>query len=299
MSSLPDLSSANDFQFDAYVDVACLTLLTYDTVLTFGREEKHIWKSKWSFIKLLYLWTRYGTFFDTAIAVQKRVGNMGPSYCRIATDFDTTFAGFGIGITEIILMIRTYAQYNRSKKLLGFFLFLWLSISGVSIWAGFQLAKSYSIQTSAPSSTSCDGSTNSNLGIVCFAALLVGETAIVSLTLWKGLRIFFLSKSRHRQSQLVTAFYRDGIMFYLIMLLIFIAAVVLQFLAPTPLQHVGDTPLRVIHSISACHLVIHVREIAHDDEDDINGRTILSGIAFASPPQSRRDTHTFIRDQTI
>ncbi|KAJ6542767.1 hypothetical protein B0H19DRAFT_1171821 [Mycena capillaripes] len=63
--------------------VACLTLLVGDTLLNFSREvcttflfrrnsnvhqHRHIWKSKWSLIKCLYLWSRYGTFLDTTLA---------------------------------------------------------------------------------------------------------------------------------------------------------------------------------------------------------------------------------------
>jgi len=124
LNSLLDPTSAGDFVLTSYVDIACLTLLTYDTLLSVGQEYKHIWKSKWSVIKVLYLCSRYGAFIDTTIAVHKRVSNTGPSFCKFASDFDTIYSGLRIGVTEIILMIRTYAQYDRSKKLMAFFLLL-------------------------------------------------------------------------------------------------------------------------------------------------------------------------------
>jgi len=111
--------------------VACLTLLTYDTVLNIDREYRHVWRSKWGLIKCLYLWTRYSTFIDTVFAVQKRSNwNLDPSTCSAYTTFDTIFAGFGIGVTEIILMVCTYALYGRSKKLLRFFFIMWIAIGG-------------------------------------------------------------------------------------------------------------------------------------------------------------------------
>jgi len=109
---------------------------------------------------------------------------------------------------------------------------------------------------------------------------------------------FFLSKSKHRQSQLMTTFYRDGIAFYLVMFFVLIIVVILRLVAPIPLQSVGETPLRVIHAISACHLVIHAREVANQEGEDLkSGRSRLSGIDFGSPAAaaggSRRDTRLF------
>ncbi|KAJ7620556.1 hypothetical protein DFH06DRAFT_1234202 [Mycena polygramma] len=95
------LTPTSFFQLDAYVHVACMTLLIYDTVLNLDVECRHVWKSKWGVVKCLYLWTRYGTFIDTALALEKRVNlHIDPSSCRIFTDFDTIFAGLGIVVAE-------------------------------------------------------------------------------------------------------------------------------------------------------------------------------------------------------
>jgi len=145
--------------------------------------------------------------------------------------------------------------------------------------------------------TSCNVESGT-LGVGLYATMLVVETIIVLLTLWKGLHVFFLSKSKHRQSQLMTTFYRDGIAFYLVMFFVLIIVVILRLVAPIPLQSVGETPLRVIHAISACHLVIHAREVANQEGEDLkSGRSRLSGIDFGSPAAaaggSRRDTRLF------
>jgi len=291
-----DSGPAFDLQLLSYVDVACLALLTYDTLLNVSLEYRHIWKSKWGFIKCLYLWSRYGTFLDTTVAVLSRLDmNIGPSSCNTFSKFNTIFAGFGIGITEIILMTRTYALYGRPKKLLAFFMILWLSIGGVCTWAVINLTSS----NPAPSpfiSCALDTSSNvllvSNVGLVCYISLLAGETVIVLLTFWKGLRTFQLAGSASRSSHLVVSFYLDGIMFYLIMLLIFVVVVVLQNTAPQMLRSIGVTPLRVMHSILACHLVIHVRVVA--SQSDTN-TSIKSAIVFANlPADSRRGVDTVV-----
>jgi len=292
-----DSNTASDLRLISYVDVACLALLTYDTLLNVNMEYRYIWKSKWSFIKCLYLWSRYATFLDTTVAVLSRLDmNIDSSSCNIFSKFNTIFAGFGIGITEIILMTRTYALYGRSKKLLVFFMILWLSVGGVCTWAVISLTSS----NPAPSAfISCVLETSSsvllvsNVGLVCYISLLAGETVIVLLTIWKGVRTFYLAGTASRSSHLIVSFYLDGIMFYLMMLLIFIVVVVLQNVAPPMLRSIGVTPLRVMHSILSCHLVIHVRVVA--SENEVTTMSTKSPLVFANlPPESRRGVDTVV-----
>jgi len=283
-------TSAGDSELSSYVDVACLTFLTYDTLLSAGQEYKYMWKSKWSVIKVLYICARYGTFIDTSMDVHERVSNVGSSSCRLASGFAIFFAGIGMAVIEIILMIRTYAQYNRSKRLLAFFLLLWCFAASFIAWTAFQWTKSSTIN-SLSSLTSCNLTLEPSTLAVRFYAVMLGmETITVFLTLWKGFHTgFFRYRSQH-QTSLATTFYRDGIAFYLIMLFALNTAAVIQFVAPTPLQGLGETPTRVIHSIAACHLIIHVREVAETDNEDNTSRHTTSGLEFASP-SAVRESH--------
>ncbi|KAJ7206057.1 hypothetical protein GGX14DRAFT_397324 [Mycena pura] len=162
--------------------------------------------------------------------------------------FRGLFAALGVGIAEIILMIRTYAQYNKSKKLLAFFVLLWVLVDSAS-------------------STSCNVESGT-LAIACYAALLGGETV-------------FFSESRNRHSHLMTTFYRDGLNLRIPIVIRFVPV---KIHLNTPLQGTHVTPLRVVHSISACHLVIHVREVANQDSEDKTSGRITSGLEFVSPP---------------
>ncbi|KAJ7157863.1 hypothetical protein C8R43DRAFT_995935 [Mycena crocata] len=172
-------------------------------------------------------------------------------------------------------MIRTYALYGRSKRLLSFFLILWFSIGGLNTWAMIQWTASFKIEVAPSPINSCVLDSSSNIGLICYVSLLAGETVIVALTLWKALQTFW--RSAHGHTSLVTSFYRDGILFYLMMLLIFTVEVIVQSVAPESLKFVADTPLRVLHSIFACHLVIHIRFVASEEDTD----TMKSAILFA------------------
>ncbi|KAJ7260106.1 hypothetical protein C8J57DRAFT_1514809 [Mycena rebaudengoi] len=243
------------------VNVASLTLLSYDVLLNLSEEYHHIWKSKWSLIKCLYLWSRYGPFIDTAITVLRGELLLGvsPTSCNTLAKFNTVFSIFGIVVTEIILIIRTYALYGSSKKVLTFCVVVWLSVGGICTWATIIWSNSVVMDYFLP----CDLAEGSRVLVACYVSLLVGETVIVLLTLWKFVHYKLSGVAGFRSSRLMISFYRDGIMFYVAILAIFIGIVVLQSGLPTGS---GLTLLRVMHSILACQLVIHVRVVASDED---------------------------------
>ncbi|KAK7027615.1 hypothetical protein R3P38DRAFT_943611 [Favolaschia claudopus] len=206
-------------QANSYIDVAFLTLVIYDTAINLDMEYCHIWKSKWSLVKALYLWTRYMPFIDLAAVVTRRIDiaiNMDPSACSKSSEFITIFSGFNIGIAETILMIRTYALYGRSRKLLIFFVFMWLSIGGFALW---DLSKNWAAHSaSATSATSCDLKSDTHNTLMPYVILFIAETVIVSLTLWKAFFSFHRCIHIYRPTTLIISFYRDGVLFYLVML---------------------------------------------------------------------------------
>ncbi|KAJ6615410.1 hypothetical protein B0H10DRAFT_2191061 [Mycena sp. CBHHK59/15] len=233
----------------------------YDTLLQINQEYLHVWKSRWTLIKCLYLWTRYSTFVDTTMALLHIV-HANASVCNHSMMFTTIFSGFGIGITEMILMVRTYTLYERSKKLLAFFFLLWFSVGGVSFWAAIKWTAQF---RPATSSEVPECNLGDLVGTVCYISLLVGETVIVFLTLWKCFRRF----SPHN-SGLLNSFYRDGVWFYLAILPFTVGTVVALFVAPAGLNSIMDTPVRVVHSILCCRLVTHAREMAAKEDRNKN-----------------------------
>ncbi|KAJ7838556.1 hypothetical protein B0H13DRAFT_165384 [Mycena leptocephala] len=228
-----------DLQVVFYIKAGFLALLVYDSLLQINEEYLHVWKSRWTLIKSLYLWTRY-----------------------IAT-FTTAFSGFIIGVTELILMVRTYTLYERSKKLLVFFFVLWFSVGGVAAWAMVKWTSSPSFKSSDSGVLSCWFSDASRIGIglVCYLSLLVGETGLVLLTLGKVFREFY-----HHKSGLLKSLYCDGVWFYLAIWPSSIVTVLVLYFAPPGLNNLPDIPVLVMHSVLSCRLITHAREIAAEED---------------------------------
>jgi len=250
-------SLSSDIQVVSYITAGFLALLVYDTLLQIDDEYRHVWKSRWTLIKCLYMWTRYSTFVSIVISF------VNLSECNKITTFTTAFSGSIIGVTELILMVRTYTLYERSKKLLVFFFVLWFTIAGVAIWAVTKWVSAPGFASSDAEALSCwlSDSNGIGIGLVCYACLLVGETAIVLLTLWKVLRKF-----AHNKTALLNSLYSDGVLFYLAIWPFTIATVVCLFWAPLGLNNLPDAPVLVMHSVLSCRLITHARAIAEEED---------------------------------
>ncbi|KAJ6614711.1 hypothetical protein B0H10DRAFT_2044489, partial [Mycena sp. CBHHK59/15] len=243
--------------------------------ILFACKYRYVWQSHWSFIKCLYLWTRYSTFIDTIVALQETLDmHRDSSSCSHIVDFTTHH----IELYIAILMVRTYALYGKSKKLLRFFLMMWLSVGGVDVWAVIKYIASFKTQAPPSATSSCYLSSTSNIGLVCYVSFLTMETSktdIVLLTVWKGFHTFSVTDSTFQHTRLVTSFYRDGILFYLAILVFFITDVVIQAVAPV-----------LMHSILSCHLVTHVRAVAHKEGADMSVTGPKSSVFFADFPDA-------------
>ncbi|KAJ7166589.1 hypothetical protein C8R46DRAFT_264135 [Mycena filopes] len=237
------VSGADYLQVVSYITAGSLTLLVYDTLLQINEEYRHVWRSRWTVIKCLYLWTRYSTFISIIMSFVNLTDHRLPSphsvpACNKVTMFTTAFSGSIIGITELILMVRTYTLYERSRRLLAFFFLLWFSIAGVAIWA---VSKWISAASFTASDASCWLSEPSGVGI----------------------GLVLLHRFSHNKSDLFKSLYCDGVWFYLAIWPFTIATVAFLFWAPPGLSSLpADGPVLVMHSVLACRLITHARAIA-------------------------------------
>jgi len=195
--------------------------------------------------------------------------------------FNTVFTSLGIGISDLILIVRTYAMYQRSRTVLVILLVLWVAVLAVGVVAASRWSTSdtvaFSESITLSGGSSCFLIGENKAGVVSYISLLLAETVLVMFTVWNGFREsqnypqhgFFGAT----QSVLIT-FYRDGVLFYMSILPITLGNVLVTAYAPAQLQ-ILETPLRVIHSILCCKLIIHVREVANLPDDQTRDLSAL------------------------
>ncbi|KAK0228148.1 hypothetical protein IW262DRAFT_582389 [Armillaria fumosa] len=140
----------------------------------------------------------------------------------------------------MILIVRTCALYGNCKKVvygLGTVWMLW--VSPTSVLPGCYLASDNPIL------------------FVCFASLLLLEVLLLILHVWKALRLL-----RESRNNLVSTFFRDGVIYYMCLSPLTLGNVLVILLAPVDMVDLLDTLMRVCHSIMCCRLLLGLRQTA-------------------------------------
>ncbi|TCD64291.1 hypothetical protein EIP91_004269 [Steccherinum ochraceum] len=180
-------------------------------------EVEHIWPSKMSIMKALYLYTRYLAIVDILIPIPFHfyVG-ITPVQCKTLFSLVSAFNLFGIACAEVIMAIRTWALWERSRNIgLGLFATAIVVLTTVGYIEG-AFMKSVALEV-FPSATRLPGcilvAENPALGASFIVVILV-EILLVVLTLIKGVQRFQLA-GLYRSRGLVHTLYRDGVLFFI------------------------------------------------------------------------------------
>ncbi|KAH7906076.1 hypothetical protein BJ138DRAFT_673845 [Hygrophoropsis aurantiaca] len=104
-----------------YVAAAAGALVVYDQVLMFSREINHIWNRQWNFTTALYLIARYSGSIEI-IGTAALYMCINWTYSVNVNIFLAINWGTNVFLLtmQAILVIRVYALFNRSKKVLIF-----------------------------------------------------------------------------------------------------------------------------------------------------------------------------------
>ncbi|TFY69728.1 hypothetical protein EVG20_g3024 [Dentipellis fragilis] len=214
--------------------VASMTLLVYDTAVEL------IWSTKVNIVQIFYFISRYSPYLDTVLNIY--APNPDPRTCYITYGIGSVLTAVGVAFYEMILIIRTYALFNRSRKFLYIFGPLWIArlslksmnpLSHTNIPGG--MLNRYLIRDLRP------------------------PAVIVICTIWKGITLLREVKS----SPFMRAFYRDSILFYFAIFPLTIGNVIVFLTAPTELLDLFDTLTRVFHSLLCCRIILHLRAAGH------------------------------------
>ncbi|KAJ8689065.1 hypothetical protein PTI98_013129 [Pleurotus ostreatus] len=224
------------------------TVLVYDFLCTFDQEVAYVWSSPWTFGSSLFFLNRYLPFVDTFVSLRLLTSHsQTPEQCTTQFRIVLWFIFFGIFISEIILMLRTYAIWNRRRsiQITLYILCLLVFVPGLVVT---QLESASLIY--GPSEGGCNLEHASVIIFVAYVLLVISETIIVTLTLIKAFQHL-----RHTRSSWVVQLYRDGFLFYLYLLGFAVANVIVPVAGPPELANWLATPQRIAHSV-LCNRVL-------------------------------------------
>ncbi|KAJ8085514.1 hypothetical protein PM082_004332 [Marasmius tenuissimus] len=244
-----------------YVIVASSTILAYDMVLNLNLEVKHIWRKKWSLVKVLYLLQRYLPFVDSVglFLYHQFKEALSPQDCFSSFHFGGWCHIVGIMLSEVLLAIRLWAVWERKISatiiILVFFLGCW--IPSFVFFSSFIDATKFAASP-LPQFRGCFVSGGNDMVYLCWVLLMVYNTGALIMIVIPGFSAYRIGG----KSKLVKAVYRDGVIYYILIFLVSLINIVVILTLPRDLVNILSPFERVLHSVLTSRAVLHIRRVA-------------------------------------
>ncbi|KAK0218930.1 hypothetical protein IW262DRAFT_1462522 [Armillaria fumosa] len=236
--------------FSLYTFIASVTVLLYDLLLLLPTEINYVWLPRPVHPLLpLFALNRYlPLVVDAAIAINWLLHEPSAAQCLQLSYAVRLLAALGIFMSQVILMIRTYAIWNRNRVVFWCFIGIGIFsfIPGV-VGLGIQLKTSQFVRPF--DHADCLGH-SSNTGHLLYIPVLVSETSIASLTLFKGVQ--HLRRSSH---PFLKELYVSGMFFYACLLLITLANILVPMWVPGITLFLGSFQIN-LHSILSNRIML-------------------------------------------
>ncbi|KLO17484.1 hypothetical protein SCHPADRAFT_163604 [Schizopora paradoxa] len=268
--TLPEalLQIIDDAVLVKYFHVASVSLMAYDYLVMLPDEISHIWTARWtsSWGIIFYLLTRYLAFVDASI-LTAFLFDPGIPNTQCATIYRAAawFEFLGIVVAEAVLLMRTYAIWGQSRKILYILLLLATIMIPCAVVLEFDLSTLEFPRSPFPTIVPCISSGGKSILYIDYALVLGLESVVIVLTIWVGVKQW-----RKEFNPLTTILYRDAIIFASIL---FAASIVnVTLLAGTSsiaLHLLFLEPQRVLHSVLTSRIILHLRIASAKQQEEL------------------------------
>ncbi|KIJ65662.1 hypothetical protein HYDPIDRAFT_110801 [Hydnomerulius pinastri MD-312] len=271
------------------------TLLIYDYFLTLGSDVEYVWNRPWSIVKFLYVVSRYSPIVDAALVPLYRsfILNPSPEACYRWMSAECYVAVVGMGVSESIFFIRTWAVWERRRSI-GITLFLVALMLGAGFYGTVEYAQSVKFVTGVEIG-GCILYSTSNSQIISWSLLLFTDFILLALVVAKMWHDY---RNMAEMLGLAKTVLMCSISYFVVLLCLSIVNLVAAGQnrpgnAETLVM--VNMPTRALHSILASRMFLHIREVGSrtiiDGEESITLRT-MKMIVFA-PATARQEADDF------
>ncbi|KAJ7723499.1 hypothetical protein DFH07DRAFT_855760 [Mycena maculata] len=250
-----------------YFNLISFTLLFYDYFLTLDWEVSRYWGSAWNVPNALFYLNRYGTLFGTIPVVFQYfwTTESTPHKLAICAGLHSYHQYFAV-VTQIVigvmLILRTYALYDRNRRILVFMVCIAAAVIGVGLWAVLSGpgAKTNEDDEVLALYIGCSSSVSSSETLNLAAAwggMVVFDCMIFILTLYRA-----LSRRRLSSQDLLTVLLRDGSIYFGVMVMSNLGNILTFALAGPYTRGIPTTFANVMSSIMISRLMLNLRDPA-------------------------------------
>ncbi|KZO95669.1 hypothetical protein CALVIDRAFT_564703 [Calocera viscosa TUFC12733] len=280
MSAVPLLDEsavANAFA-TSYIEAAAMTALIYDHILTLSREVELIWKSSFSLVKLLFLVNRYsvlGVMLMQTWSMSGFANGLNDHVPCLYHYLDIFSAGgscrtlffavsvwqlvSGGGISPFLLFLRVWSIYGRTRTVqvvvgglcAANFVAILIAAS-VNIWG--LLRNVYY----APQVNRCVCTELPPWMWTIWVAPLLYETVIFGMIAYKT----WAHMREDVQTPIITTLWRDGILYYVVLVAVRIYTILAWIVAPPSLFFMAIYLMLATITTMASRTILHLRAAA-------------------------------------
>lgn len=242
------------FRNNLYAAFVSITLLWYDYGLTLPAEVSRFWPGPLNCASFFFYLNRYSSLFIHIPMLVNYLtqGQLTHDMCRHLQLYHQYISVISQVIVGVMLVIRTYALYERDKKVLLLIVAVVVIALVVGLWA-FLSTKSLSRQSTLcfPPLTKEEGT---RFG-AAWSGMLVVDTVIFVLTFRKA-----VSLGNRRNVKLLKLLIRDGSIYFIIMIAANLFNVLTFLLGGCETRGIGTTFTNAISSIMMSRLALNLRD---------------------------------------
>jgi len=246
-----------------FASFGALAVQIWEFVNSFFDEAEYLWRSRFTLVKLLYVWSRYvplvGQIVNLALTQIDEVPSNGLSCVGIFV-YKTVMAQQTLTCVEIILLIRVYALYNQSRRVKYFLCTIFLAACVLEIWSSGRIIVALMM------GKSCIPAIIPFASVITFcASASCYQGLILCMTLFK----YFVGHHGRARTPLTSLILREGIMvcFLTFGLLIINATDGGIRMAGLRLGNAEFAWYISLLSVVGCRLILDMRKLAVSDEN--------------------------------
>ncbi|KAI0776590.1 hypothetical protein BD413DRAFT_468406, partial [Trametes elegans] len=256
--AIPDLYSRDV----SYSEIACVTVLTWDVLLMFSDEVELVWRRAWTPAKYMYFIARYVPWTVQlsllAINVDGSTGlRFTAEQCAAWEVVQAILLQFIVSTVDVILVMRVYALYGKSRALLG--------VLGALFVAEIAFL-CYVLARVTPRLTfndECFVTSSPPIFQYYWIVSLLFETLLFALTMYKFLEAVHQGWGKRPVMQ---QFVTDGTWAYALIFVVMLINMMMYKYVHSTLTGICYTWLMVVLSFAGSRLVLNPRRPSMPDE---------------------------------
>ncbi|KLO12074.1 hypothetical protein SCHPADRAFT_436693 [Schizopora paradoxa] len=205
--------------------------------------------------------------------------HLEPKICHRLYYTTTYFTLIGACNAELVLIIRVYAIWKQSLRILGFLCVMSLALFITSI-LNFNINNNIKtltfISSPVPVIIPCFLPSVRIRAFVDFGCLVLMDLIVLVLTAWGGFRFW----KEDASSPLIITFYRDGVLYFICLFVISTANVILFIYGDPEQQGILVELQRVAHSILSARIILNLRKFVVVNVEERQANVTLATAIF-------------------